>query len=153
MMIGAFELGLNSFGEVASDGDRVLDDAETLRLTVEEARVAESVGLDVFSVGEHYREGHNDSATPVLLAARGFYAPDRERYEAELDTGALFVGSPETVANKIARVARDLRLSRFDLKYDIMHLPREARARTIELLGRRVAPRVQELLAKEPTHV
>ena len=25
--------------------------------------------LDVFSVGEHYRDGHNDSATPVLLAA------------------------------------------------------------------------------------
>ena len=29
----------------------------------------EAVGLDVFSVGEHYRRGHNDSATPVLLAA------------------------------------------------------------------------------------
>src|SRR5215468_6028461 len=67
--MSAFELGLNSFGEVATDGDRVLDDAETLRLIVEEARLAESVGLDVFSVGEHYREGHNDSATPVLLAA------------------------------------------------------------------------------------
>ena len=64
-------------------------------------------------------------------------------------TGALFVGSPETVARKIATMARDLRLSRFDLKYDIMHLPREARARTIELLGSEVAPRVRELLAKE----
>ena len=57
------------------------------------------------------------------------------------------------MAQKIATVARDLRLSRFDLKYDIMHLPREARARTIELLGSEVAPRVRELLAKEPTHV
>ncbi|MDQ1527842.1 MAG: hypothetical protein QOG18_2455, partial [Microbacteriaceae bacterium] len=64
-----FELGLNSFGEVASDGGRTLSDAETVRLIVEEARLAESVGLDAFSVGEHYREGHNDSATPVLLAA------------------------------------------------------------------------------------
>ena len=64
-----FQLGLNSFGEVATDGDRVLSDAETLRLLVDEARLAESVGLDVFSVGEHYRDGHNDSATPVLLAA------------------------------------------------------------------------------------
>jgi alkanesulfonate monooxygenase SsuD/methylene tetrahydromethanopterin reductase-like flavin-dependent oxidoreductase (luciferase family) len=84
---------------------------------------------------------------------RGFYAPTRERYEAELDHGALFVGSPETVARKIATAARDLRLSRFDLKYDIMRLPREARARTIELFGREVAPRVQELLAKEVSHV
>ncbi|GAA2832272.1 hypothetical protein GCM10020220_021470 [Nonomuraea rubra] len=47
-------------------------------------------------------------------------------------------------------MARDLHLSRFDLKYDIMHLPRDARARTIELLGREVAPRVRELLAAEP---
>ncbi|MFI5928548.1 LLM class flavin-dependent oxidoreductase [Micromonospora sp. NPDC051543] len=349
MSAAPFELGLNSFGEVATDGDRTLSDAETVRLLVDEARLAESVGLDVFSLGEHYREGHNDSATPVLLAAmatatdriklgtsvtvlstndpvrlyhefatldavsdgraqlvlgrasatesfplfgydladyerlfeekldlflqlqrdetvtwsgtvraplvaqrlhprmrpggiptwigvggspnsviraarhglplmlaiiggrpqrfaghvdlyhraleqfgqaaqpvgqhslglvadtdeeavetwwrywqptvarlaeeRGFYKPDRARYEAEIDHGALFVGSPETVARKIATMARDLRLSRFDLKYDIMHLPREARARTIELLGSEVAPRVRELLAKEPTNV
>lgn len=338
-----FELGLNSFGEIATDGGRELSDAETVRLLVEEARLADQAGLDVFSVGEHYREGHNDSATPVLLAAmatatrhirlgtsvtvlstndpvrlyhefatldavsggraqivlgrasatesfalfghdlagyerlfeekldlflrlereervtwsgtvrspvtdyrphprmrpggiptwigvggtpdsvvraarhglplmmaiiggqprrfarnvalylqaldrfghpelpigqhslglvadtdeeaietwwtywqpvvaamaaeRGFYAPDRRRCEAELEHGALFVGSPETVARKIVRMARELRLSRFDLKYDIMRLPREARARTIELLGREVAPRVRELLA------
>ncbi|SDL42241.1 probable oxidoreductase, LLM family [Nonomuraea maritima] len=340
-----FELGLNSFGEIATDGGRALTDAETVRLIVEEARLAEAAGLDVFSVGEHYREGHNDSAPPVLLAAiatatdrialgtsvtvlstndpvrlyheyatldavsdgrarivlgrasatesfplfgydladyerlfeekldlflrlereeevtwsgtvrtplhrqrphprmrpggiptwigvggspgsvlraarhglplmmaiiggrpgrfagnvelylealersgrpalpigqhslglvadtddeavdlwwrywqpvvealaaeRGFYAPTRQRYEAELEQGALFVGSPETVARKIVRVTRELRLSRFDLKYDIMRLPRQARARTIELLGREVAPRVRELLASD----
>ncbi|GHH01250.1 hypothetical protein GCM10018780_29790 [Streptomyces lanatus] len=63
------EFGLNSFGEVATDGGRTLSDAETVRLLIEEARLAESVGIDVFSVGEHYRAGHNDSATPVLLAA------------------------------------------------------------------------------------
>ena len=349
MTAQGFELGLNSFGEVAAGADGPLSDAETVRLIVEEARLAESVGLDVFSVGEHYREGHNDSATPVLLAAiataterirlgtavtvlstndpvrlytefatldavsrgraqlvlgrasatdsfplfgydladyeelfeekldlflrlqreesvtwsgrfrpplveqrlhprmpaggiptwigvggspnsvvraaryglplmlaiiggrpqrfaahvelyhraldqfghapqpvaqhslglvadtdeeavetwwtywqpvvaqlaeeRGFYRPTRERYLQEVDTGALFVGSPGTVARKIATMARDLRLSRFDLKYDVMNLPREARARTIELLGREVAPRVQELLTKEPLHV
>jgi alkanesulfonate monooxygenase SsuD/methylene tetrahydromethanopterin reductase-like flavin-dependent oxidoreductase (luciferase family) len=88
-----------------------------------------------------------------LARERGFYTPDRERYEAEIDHGALFVGSPETVARKIATTARDLRLSRFDLKYDVMRLPRRARARSIELLGREVAPRVQELLAKEPIDV
>ncbi|MDT5267057.1 MAG: hypothetical protein QOI90_3683, partial [Mycobacterium sp.] len=58
------------FGEVATDdGGRQLSDAETVRLLVGEARLAESAGLDRFSVGEHYREGHNDSAPPVLLAA------------------------------------------------------------------------------------
>ncbi|WP_028801095.1 LLM class flavin-dependent oxidoreductase [Streptomyces sp. 142MFCol3.1] len=349
MTATAFELGLNSFGEVATDGGRLMSDAETVRLLIEEAQLAEAVGIDVFSVGEHYRAGHNDSATPVLLAAiataterirlgtsvtvlstndpvrlyhefstldaasngraqlvlgrasatesfplfgydladyeelfeekldlfmrlqreetvtwsgrfrpplveqqlrprmppggiptwigvggspnsvvraaryglplmlaviggrpqrfaghvelyhrsleqfgharqpvaqhslgliaesdeeaietwwrywqpvvaalaeeRGFYKPTRERYLAEVDKGALFVGSPETVARKIATMARDLHLTRFDLKYDVMYLPREARARTIELLGREVAPRVRELLAKELTHV
>ncbi|MFD5572910.1 LLM class flavin-dependent oxidoreductase [Streptomyces cadmiisoli] len=349
MTATSFQLGLNSFGEVATDGDRPLSDAETVRLLIEEAKLAESVGIDLFSIGEHYRAGHNDSATPVLLAAiataterirlgtsvtvlstndpvrlyhefatldaashgraqlvlgrasatesfalfgydladyeelfeekldlfirlqreetvtwsgrfrpplvearlhprmpqggiptwigvggspnsvvraaryglplmlaviggrpqrftghvelyhrtleqlgharqpvamhslgliadtdeeaietwwrywqpvvaaladeRGFYKPTRERYLAELDQGALFVGSPETVARKIAATARDLSLDRFDLKYDVMNLPREARARTIELLGREVAPRVQQLLTKEPSHV
>jgi probable LLM family oxidoreductase len=349
MTAQAFELGLNSFGEVATGADGPLPDAETVRLLVEEAKLAEAVGLDVFSVGEHYRRGHNDSATPVLLAAiataterirlgtsvtvlstndpvrlyhefstldavsdgraqivlgrasvtesfplfgydladyeelfkekldlfmrlqreetvtwsgkfrpplieqrlhprmrpggiptwigvggspnsviraarynlplmmaiiggrpqrfagnvalyhraleqfghapqpvaqhslglvadtdeealetwwtywrpvvtqfaeeRGFYKPTRERYLQEVEEGALFVGSPDTVARKIAKMAHDLRLSRFDLKYDIMNLPRDARARTIELLGREVAPRVEHLLMKEPSHV
>lgn len=345
-MTSSFELGLNSFGEVATDSDgRVFSDAETVRLLVDEAQRAESAGLDIFSVGEHYRHGHNDSASPVLLAAmanateriklgtsvtvlstndpvrlynefstldavsngraqlilgrasatesfplfgydiadyeqlfeekldlfmklqredtvswsgtvrsplvaqtlhprmreggiptwigvggsptsvvraaryglplmlaiiggspqrfaghaelyrralqqagnpaqpvgqhslglvadtddearetwwkywepvvealaaeRGFYAPSRDRFEEEVDDGALYVGSPETVADKIARSARALGLSRFDLKYDIMHLPRDARARTIDLLGHEVAPRVKDLLAKE----
>jgi probable LLM family oxidoreductase len=345
-MVGEhFELGLNSFGEVATSGGRDLSDAETLRLLVREARLAEDAGVDVFSVGEHCREGHNDSAPPVLLAAmasateriglgttvtvlstndpvrlynefstldavsdgrarmvlgrasatesfplfgydladyealfeeklelfmrlqrkeavtwsgsvraplseqvlhprmraggiptwigvggspnsviraaryglplmlaiiggrpqrfaghvdlyhraleqfgqpvqpvgmhslglvadtddeametwwryweqvvtdlaneRGFYPPTRAQFEHEVADGALFVGSPETVATKIARMAQDLRLSRFDLKYDIMRLPQEARARTIELLGREVAPRVRELLAEQ----
>jgi probable LLM family oxidoreductase len=343
------EFGLNSFGDVPTDQGRVMTDAETVRLLIEEARLAESVGLDVFSVGEHYREGFVDSATPVLLAGiasatssirlgtavtvlstndpvrlynefstldaisngraqmvlgrasatesfplfgydladyealfeeklelfmrlqteesvdwsgtvraplvgqtlhprmpaggiptwigvggspdsviraaryglplmlaiiggqperfaghvdlyfraleqfgqpvqpvgqhslgliadtdeeaaeiwwqswqpmvermsreRGFYAPTRERYDLELATGALFVGSPETVAQKIARMVRALHLSRFDLKYDVMGLPRDARAGTIRLLGTEVAPRVREILAKEPAHV
>jgi len=84
---------------------------------------------------------------------RGFYPPTRERYDLELATGALFVGSPETVANKIVQMTRDLRISRFDLKYDIGGLPISARSRTIELLGTEVAPRVREILAKEPAYV
>ncbi|MDP3949277.1 LLM class flavin-dependent oxidoreductase [Microbacterium sp.] len=344
--IGDIEFGLNSFGDVATDGGRVMSDAETLRLLVDEAQLAESVGLDVFSVGEHYREGMVDSATPVILAAaaqatstinlgtsvtvlstqdpvrlyqqfatvdglsggraqlvlgrasaiesfplfgydiaeyeqifdekldlflrlmredrvtwsgqyraplenarlhprmpeggipawmgiggspdsvvraarnglplmmaiiggrperfaghaelylralsqfgrpelpigqhslgfiadtdeeaknvhwkywqpvvtalseeRGFYAPTHERYETEVRTGALYVGSPETVAQKIAGIVRANHLSRFDLKYDVLHLPRDAREHSIRLFGERVAPRVRELLDEDP---
>ncbi|MCS5733761.1 LLM class flavin-dependent oxidoreductase [Herbiconiux daphne] len=344
MTTGSIEFGLNSFGDVPTDGDRTLSDAETVRLLVQEAKHAEKVGLDVFSIGEHYREGYVDSAGPVLLAGiatatesirlgtsvtvlstndpvrlynefstldalsngraqlvlgrasqtqsfplfgynledyetlfeeklelfmklqreesvtwsgtvrapltnqtlhptmrpggiptwigvggspnsviraaryglplmlaiiggephrfaghvdlyfraleqfglprqpvgqhalgliadtddeaaetwwqawqplvtqmgreRGFYPPTRERYDLELATGALFVGSPETVAQKIVRMTDELQISRFDLKYDIGGLPVDARARTIELFGTKVAPRVRELLAE-----
>jgi len=344
----SLEFGLNTFGDVPTEGGRLLSDAETVRLLIEEAQHAEAVGIDVFSVGEHYREGYVDSAGAVLLAGiasatktirlgtavtvlstndpvrlynefstldaisngraqlvlgrasqtqsfplfgydladyeelfeeklelfmqlqrespvtwsgtvraplvnqtlhpqmrpggiptwigvggspnsviraaryglplmlaiiggepsrfaahvdlyfraleqfgmpeqpvgqhalgliadtdeeaaemwwqswrpaveamgkeRGFYPPTRERYDLELATGALFVGSPETVAQKIVQMTRELRISRFDLKYDIMGLPRSARERTIELFGTEVAPRVRELLAKEKTN-
>jgi alkanesulfonate monooxygenase SsuD/methylene tetrahydromethanopterin reductase-like flavin-dependent oxidoreductase (luciferase family) len=84
---------------------------------------------------------------------RGFAVPSRAQFDTELQRGALFVGSPETVAQKIARVAGSLQLSRFDLKYDLLDLPADARMTTIELLGTVVAPRVRELLAEEPAHV
>ena len=65
-----FEIGLNSFGDVPTGASgRVLSDAEAVRVLLDEAKLAESVGLDVFSVGEHYREGQVDSASPVILAA------------------------------------------------------------------------------------
>ena len=61
--------------------------------------------------------------------------------------GALFVGSPDTVANKIVRVAQGLGLSRFDLKYSAGTLPHEAMLRSIRRYGEEVAPRVRQALA------
>src|SRR6185436_16450542 len=65
-----FEFGLDSFGEVSADAaGRLLTDAETVRLMIDEAVLAESVGIDAYNVGEHYRPGHVDSAGHVILAA------------------------------------------------------------------------------------
>lgn len=64
--------------------------------------------------------------------------------------GALYVGSPETVARKIAATARTLELSRFDLKYSAGTLPHELMMRSIELYGTEVIPQVRELLASSP---
>ncbi|WP_114559166.1 LLM class flavin-dependent oxidoreductase [Desertihabitans aurantiacus] len=78
---------------------------------------------------------------------RGWGPTSRAQFEAEADDGAVFVGSPETVAQKIARVARTLGLSRFDLKYSNGPMPHEQLTRAIELYGTQVIPRVRELLA------
>ncbi|RCK69175.1 LLM class flavin-dependent oxidoreductase [Desertihabitans brevis] len=78
---------------------------------------------------------------------RGWGPTSRAQFEAEADDGAVFVGSPETVAQKIARVARTLGLSRFDLKHSNGPMPHEQLMHAIELYGTRVVPRVRELLA------
>lgn len=64
--------------------------------------------------------------------------------------GSLYVGSPETVAQKIAATARVLGLSRFDMKYSAGTLPHDLMMRSIELYGTQVIPRVRELLADDP---
>jgi probable LLM family oxidoreductase len=61
--------------------------------------------------------------------------------------GALFVGSPTTVAAKIARVATGLGLARFDLKYSAGPLPHGQLMTCIDLYGREVAPLVRDQLA------
>jgi probable LLM family oxidoreductase len=65
----------------------------------------------------------------------------------EADEGALFVGSPDTVARKIAATVRALGLSRFDLKYSNGTMPHQQLMRCIELYGTEVIPRVRALLA------
>jgi alkanesulfonate monooxygenase SsuD/methylene tetrahydromethanopterin reductase-like flavin-dependent oxidoreductase (luciferase family) len=61
--------------------------------------------------------------------------------------GSLYVGSPETVATKIAATARTLGLARFDMKYSAGQLPHEQLLHCIELYGTEVVPRVRALLA------
>ena len=64
--------------------------------------------------------------------------------------GALCVGSPATVAEKIIRTSRALGLARFNLKYSAGTLPHAAMMRSIELMGREVTPRVREALSGPP---
>jgi alkanesulfonate monooxygenase SsuD/methylene tetrahydromethanopterin reductase-like flavin-dependent oxidoreductase (luciferase family) len=56
------------------------------------------------------------------------------------------VGSPETVATKIAANVRALGATRFDLKYGLPGLTHDQLMTTIELYGQQVVPRVRELL-------
>ena len=75
----------------------------------------------------------------------------RAQFEGEAGpAGALCVGSPETVAAKIANTARLLDLSRFNMKYSSGTLPHDKLMRSIELFGTKVAPRVRDLLLQPP---
>lgn len=79
-------------------------------------------------------------------AERGWGPMGRDEYEREIESGSLYVGSPETVAQKIARTAKTLGIARFDLKYSAGPLPHETLMKSIELYGTTVIPRVRELL-------
>ncbi len=79
---------------------------------------------------------------------RGFATPTKEQFVHEVGLhGALYVGSPETVAQKIAANLPALGATRFDLKYGMGGLSHDALMTNIELYGTEVIPRVRELLA------
>ncbi|WP_144714905.1 LLM class flavin-dependent oxidoreductase [Curtobacterium pusillum] len=101
---------------------------------------------------DRYWPYHKD-VTDRLGRERGWPPLDVAGYRAGLSAGgSLYVGSPETVARKIARNMRILGVSRFDMRYATGRLPHEDMMRSIELYGTEVAPRVRELLA-EPVPV
>jgi probable LLM family oxidoreductase len=80
-------------------------------------------------------------------AERGWPPSSRAEFEREVEHGSLYVGSPDTVARKIAATAGALGIARFDLKYSAGPMPHDTLMRGIELYGREVIPRVRELLA------
>jgi alkanesulfonate monooxygenase SsuD/methylene tetrahydromethanopterin reductase-like flavin-dependent oxidoreductase (luciferase family) len=92
---------------------------------------------------------HYQTMMARIGSERGWPPPTRAQFEREAGPdGAICVGSPETVAAKIANTARLLDLSRFNMKYSNGTLPHDQLLRSIELFGTRVAPRVRELLQK-----
>ncbi len=79
---------------------------------------------------------------------RGWPAYNRLRFQHDVGPeGAIYAGSPETVARKIADTVKTLGIQRFDLKFSTGTLSHEKMMRSIELYGTEVAPRVRELLA------
>ncbi len=91
---------------------------------------------------------HHSEMTNRIGKERGWGPMSRESFEHEADSGSIYVGSPETVAQKIAKTAKTLGLDRFDLKYSNGTLSHEKLMTSIELYGTVVAPRVHELLAE-----
>src|SRR5204863_4643732 len=93
---------------------------------------------------------HHEMMMKRIGSERGWPPPSRAQFEREASAdGALCVGSPETVAGKIANTARLLGLARFNLKYSSGTLPHEKLMRSIELFGTKVAPQVRELMQND----
>ncbi|EHR49667.1 flavin-dependent oxidoreductase, F420-dependent methylene-tetrahydromethanopterin reductase [Saccharomonospora marina XMU15] len=67
----AFELGIYSFGEITTDPvtGKLPTARQRIRDYIEQAEVADQVGLDVFALGEHHRSDFAVSATSVVLSA------------------------------------------------------------------------------------
>jgi probable LLM family oxidoreductase len=81
---------------------------------------------------------------------RGWPPVRREEYDAEIQHGSLYIGSPQTVANRIADAIRTLDVGRFDLIYTAGAQPVSARLRAVELYGTKVVPMVRDILASTP---
>jgi probable LLM family oxidoreductase len=70
MTTPAIELGLDTFGDVTYGPDgRLVSDARAIRDVLEQAELADRVGVDAFGVGEHHRADFSISAPEVVLAA------------------------------------------------------------------------------------
>lgn len=76
---------------------------------------------------------------------RGWPPPEPGDFEDEIENGSLYVGSPNTVARKIADTVRTLRVDRFDLKFD-QPVRHEHQLESIQRYGEEVVPMVQKLL-------
>lgn len=61
--------GLNTFGDIATDNNgKLLTDAQSIRLVVDEAVLADKLGIDVIGIGEHHREEYVISSPETVLA-------------------------------------------------------------------------------------
>jgi probable LLM family oxidoreductase len=79
-------------------------------------------------------------------ALRGWPPIRQEEYEREIEHGSLYIGSPETVARKMAQAIKALGVGRFDLIYTAGAQPISARLRAVELYGTKVIPMVRDIL-------
>lgn len=123
------------------------------------------------------KAGHDPEKLTVASHSHGFIAEDREEAadaffpstqlvmnklgkergwshygRASFDAarsleGALYVGDPDTVAEKIIHLRKNVGITRFMLHVPVGSMPHEQVMKAIELLGTKVAPKVREEVA------
>jgi alkanesulfonate monooxygenase SsuD/methylene tetrahydromethanopterin reductase-like flavin-dependent oxidoreductase (luciferase family) len=90
---------------------------------------------------------HHEVAFGRIGRERGWAPMTKMHFMSEVNGGSLYVGSPETVARKIAYAIKSVGASRFDLKYATGPMPHSKLMQAIELYATQVVPKVRDLLA------
>jgi alkanesulfonate monooxygenase SsuD/methylene tetrahydromethanopterin reductase-like flavin-dependent oxidoreductase (luciferase family) len=86
-----------------------------------------------------------------ISAERGFPTPSGVTYNMETAPGgALFVGNPEQVAEKIVRMHGYMKHDRQVFQMDLSSVPQKVVLESIELLGTEVLPLIQKELGQRP---
>lgn len=95
---------------------------------------------DTFWPGHHRGMGQ-------IGKERGWPEQTREAFDRECGpTGAIALGSPQEVIEKILRIHETLKMDRFMIQLSVGHLPHKDMMRAIELYGTVVAPAVRAAL-------
>lgn len=88
-------------------------------------------------------------AMNVLGKERGWGQYTRASFDAARSfEGALYVGDPKTVADKIIHLRKNVGITRFMLHVPVGTMPHDDVMRAIELLGKEVAPIVRKEIAR-----
>jgi probable LLM family oxidoreductase len=105
------------------------------------------VAEDFATATNDFFPGYAESFTQIGKE-RGWPPTTRAHFDAQLGpTGALLVGDPETVVEKVVQVDQALGgISRLTFQMSVAALPHPKMLRAIELLGTEVAPKVRAAL-------
>jgi alkanesulfonate monooxygenase SsuD/methylene tetrahydromethanopterin reductase-like flavin-dependent oxidoreductase (luciferase family) len=109
------------------------------------------VAEDFATAADDFFPGYAESFTQIGKE-RGWPPMTRGHFNAQLGpTGALMVGDPERVAEKILQINEVLGgISRLTFQMSVAALPHAKMLRAIEVLGTQVAPMVRKALASSP---
>ena len=80
---------------------------------------------------------------------RGWGPTTKSHFVNEVRHGSFYVGTPETVARKMAYAIKSVGVQRFDFKYSNGPMAHSKLMKSIELYATKVVPMVRELLATE----
>lgn len=148
-----------SYAIIGGDAERFAPLADLYRSAVEQVKVeGADTRISVASpgfVGENAQAAkdlwwnHYHEAFRALGEIRGFPAPQRAGFDRDANgKGALFVGSPEEIAERIVDLHRVMKHDRHFFQMDLGQVPQREFLNSIELLGTKVKPLVDAALAE-----